>query len=493
MPDLRRIMSQCSFDPFCRVLVEMAHNAAEPLYLVGGAVRDIVMGRQIRDWDFAGTAATQFAEQFAARMNSRPVMLHEDQPTVRVPVRGDPGEPYLLFDFCRLRAETIQQDLAARDFSINAIAYNLRRPELMDPCGGMEDIRSGTIRALGPQNLQADPLRCLRAYRLAAELGFAIHEQTRQWIRLYAAELGGIPGQRIGDELHKLLYPPRVAETLALMDEDGVLAVILPELEEGRDMPQPAFHHLDVRSHILASVSEMERLILDPVGALPASLDELEQYLTRSDVPPMLLMAALLHDIGKPRCFTRDPDRRIRFKGHGDVGAEMARDILSRFAWPAEIRRTVAAFTRHHLRPFMLADPGQDGVIEDERSESFVTMSAIRRLFREVAPHEIGFLLLAIADSRASRGPAVTDRYQVEVELILDDMLRRYLQYMREQARPPLLTGQDLLDAGYQPGPVFSEILRAVEDARADGQISTRQQALDLARDIARRHGITPR
>ncbi len=293
--------------------------------------------------------------------------------------------------------------------------------------------------------------------------------------------------------MHKLFYPPRVAETLDMMDQDGVLAVILPELEEGCDMPQPSLHHLDVRDHILASVAEMEKLIMDPTGALAASHDELEEYLTRCEIPPMLLMAALLHDIGKPRCFTQDEDGRIRFKGHGKVGAQVAREILGRFAWSMEVRRTVASFTHHHLRPLELAGRGQDGIIEQEHSEQFVTMSAIRRLFREVEPHELGLMLLAIADSRAAMGPAATPQYQTEIELILDDMLRRYLDYKKQQAREPLLTGKDLIAAGYEPGAIFGEILRAVEDAHMDGEITTKEQALELARRVAQYHGIAPR
>ncbi len=187
MPDLRRIMRRCSADPFCRMLVQMAQDAAEPLYLVGGALRDMLLGRPVRDWDFAGAGAMEFAAKFADAQASKVIVLHEEQPTARVPLRparslakgGEDDEAYTLFDFCHLRSNSIEEDLAARDFSINAIAYNLAEPELIDPLGGIDDIRSSIIRALGQENLRADPLRCLRAYRLAAELGFTIEERTR--------------------------------------------------------------------------------------------------------------------------------------------------------------------------------------------------------------------------------------------------------------------------------------------------------------------------
>ncbi len=492
---LRTILNSCSSDPFCRTLLQMARDADEPLYLAGGAIRDLLAGREVSDWDFTGTAAMQFAHSFAQANATGAIVLHEDQPTARVAVWDEKSRRHTIFDFCQLRGQSIQDDLAARDFSINAIACNMTEPEIVDPLGGGEDLHNGIIRALGAENLAADPLRCLRAYRLMAELGFTIEPQTRAWIRQCAAGLDDVAGQRIGYELRKLLYPPRVSETLAAMDEDRLLAVVFPELEEGRDMPQPAMHHLNVRDHILESVAQMEALIIDPTGALPASFEQLEEYLTRTDVPPMLLMAALLHDIGKPRCFTRDETGRIRFKGHGEVGAEMARKILRRFAWPKELRRTVAVFVHHHLRPLLLAAMHQDGEVEDEHTESTITMSALRRLFRLVEPHVPGFAALAIADSRAAMGPAVTPQYQTEVELILDDMVRRYFEYQGKQkeARQPLLTGKDLIAAGYEPGPLFSEILEAVQDAHADGEISSTQQALELARRVAQHHGIAPR
>ena len=494
MDILQSIISSCDADPFCRMLLQMAPDAAEPIYLAGGAIRDLLAGREVADWDFTGAGAMQMAHQFAQANATGVISLHEDQPTARVAVWDDNSQCHATFDFCQLRGDTIRDDLAARDFSINAIACNMTALEILDPLEGIEDLRNRIIRTPAAENLAADPLRCLRAYRFMAQLGFTIEPQTRAWIRQYAVGLNDIAGQRIGYELRKLLYPPRVSETMAAMDEDAVLAVILPELEEGRDMPQPAMHHLNVREHILESVAQMEALIIDPTGALPASLNQLENYLTRIDVPPMLLMGALLHDIGKPRCFSRDDTDRIRFKGHGEVGAEMARQILQRFAWPKRMRHTITVFVHHHLRPLLLAAMHQDGEVEDEHTESTITMSALRRLFRLVEGHVLGFAALAIADSRAAMGPAATPRYQTEVEFILDDMVRRYFEYQREQKEPhrPLLTGNDLIAAGYEPGPLFSEILEVVADAHADGDIHTRQEALQVARRVAKNHGFTP-
>ncbi|MFO7947540.1 MAG: HD domain-containing protein [Armatimonadota bacterium] len=484
MDDVRRVLSTLSHNPLCIAVAQLARSLDEPLYIVGGAVRDLLLGHPVADWDFAGPGAMDVAAKFAENNDARVVTLHEDQPTARVPVHvGD--DEYELYDFCELRGDALEDDLRKRDFTINAIAYDLRDPALIDPLGGIQDIRDNLIRAVNHENLQADPLRCLRAYRFHSQIGFEIDPQSRQWIRGVAPRLQDMAGQRIGSELYGLMYPPRVAETLELMDEDGVLAHVLPEIEEGRDMPQPSFHHLNVRDHILETARQMERLILDPTDALPASYRRLEEYLMGDEIPPMLIMAALMHDIGKPRTFSRGEDGRIHFYEHHSQSAQMAQEILTRFAWPTEVRQPVVSFAEQHMRPFDLAGRGQDGEVEDEHTEAFITMSAIRRMFREVAPHELGLVMLALADSRACRGPAVSAQYQLEVELILDDMVYRYYEYRRKQRYQPLLTGQDLIKAGYEPGPIFSEILEAVKDAHISNEIDTKDQALEIARRIA--------
>ncbi|MFP3902771.1 MAG: CCA tRNA nucleotidyltransferase [Armatimonadota bacterium] len=491
MNDVKKVLSTLSHNPLCIEVTELARSLDAPLYIVGGAVRDLLIGYPVKDWDFAGPAAMELAAKFAETNDARVVTLHEDQPTARVPVRvGD--DEYELYDFCELRGDDLEEDLQQRDFTINAIACDLHDPALIDPLGGIEDLRSRLIRAVHRENLQSDPLRCLRAYRFYSQLGFEIEPQTREWIRDLAPELRRVAGQRIGSELYQLMYPPRVAGTLDFMDEDGILAQVLPEIEEGRNMPQPSFHHLPVRAHIIETARQMERLILDPTGALPASYQRLEEYIVGEGIPPMLIMAALMHDIGKPRTFSQGEDGRIHFYEHHSQSAQMAQEILTRFAWPTEVRQPVVSFAEQHMRPFDLAGRGQDGEIEDEDTETFVTMSAIRRMFREVAPHELGLVLLALADSRACRGPAVSPEYQLEVELILDDMVYRYFEYKRKQRYEPLLTGQDLIRAGYEPGPIFSEILEAVKDAHISDEIHTKEQALDIAREIARRHDIEP-
>ncbi len=482
--DIRRIISHRSFDEACRNLLQMAHTSERPLYLVGGAVRDVLLDRPVRDWDIAGENALDFAAEFARTQNARQVIIHEQHPTARVPVRNPRTGTHTLFDFCDLRAKGIRDDLADRDFTLNAIAIDLRTLELIDPLEGAGDIGRRTVRGIGRRNLADDPLRCVRAYRMAAELGFDIDSETREWIRQECAGLGRVASERIGEEMYKLIRPPNVSAMIDAMDADGVLALVLPELEEGRGMEQPPIHHLTVRDHSLEAMRQMEAMLVSPEDALPALHRRLENYLSQPLVAETLLMAALLHDIGKPACY-ETANGQMSFRGHSQIGAHMADEILKRWAWPSESRRIIVSLINAHLKPFQLSDLMQLPTSRDRRVDEIISLAAIRRLFRVVVPHEMGLILVALADSRAARGEGSTESLQVELEFVFDDLLRRYYGWQSEDSYEPILNGIDLIAAGYEAGPMFSVILDQVDDAHLEGYVETKEDALRMAENIA--------
>ena len=460
-------------------------DADEPLYLVGGALRDACLGREPLDLDFAGPGAIEIARRFAAANRAHVVMLHELPPIARVPVYMPGATHAFILDFCGLRAPTIEADLAARDFSINAVALNLHDFALLDPTGGLDDLRAGIVRAAGASAFAADPVRCVRAYRFCAALDFHLEEQTREWLRAAAPGNAHVEGQRVGDELLRLLDARRVGRTIQEMDADGVLSHVLPELEEGRDMDQPGFHHLGVRAHAIEALSAMEAILNSPETLLPCSAAIVADYLRGPRARPLLLMAALLHDVGKPACHTREPEGRVRFTGHPAAGATIAARILQRLAWPARIRDGVVALVAHHMRVFDLAGLAIDGACAPDDIGRTISMGAIRRMFRQVHGHEAGLMLTALADSHASRGPAKRPGYDDALATVCDQMLRGYIEYTTLQAPEPLLTGKDLIAAGFTPGPLFSALLQAVDESRSEGHVSNKQQALELARRLA--------
>jgi poly(A) polymerase len=462
-------------------------EGAQRVWIVGGAVRDALLGRAVSDWDLLCTEPASVASEVARRTAGRLVTLHETPATYRVVL--EPRTPRARFlDFTGFRGATLEEDLAARDLTLNALAAELPDGALLDPHGGLRDLRAGCLRALSAQTLEADPVRCLRAYRFASELGFAIHEQTRSAIRDLAPQLSRAPGERLGPELLKLLRPTRAAETLELMAEDGVLWQLVPELQAAQGVLQGGFHHRDVWGHTLEAVANMERLLASPERALPGHSEAVREYLARPDRAALLLLAALLHDVAKPACLLDDGSGRRRFLGHDREGSHVAGKVAARLALRGELREALKRLVRHHLRPVLLAN---EALPHADRPPAPVTMGALRRLFRDVEPEGVGLLLLALADVQGCQGPAVAPGYHEAVAHALGDMLARYRRWQEETAERPLLSGADLIAAGYEPGRAFGQVLRAVDEARADGLVSTAEEALALAHDMlesSRRH-----
>ncbi|MEN6545505.1 MAG: HD domain-containing protein [Armatimonadia bacterium] len=465
-----------------RVAIEQAAaSLGVPLYVVGGAVRDALLSRRVDDWDLATPAAGPLAQAIAAATGAHLVVLHEDTQTCRLVLHE--GEP-LHYDLVSFRAPDLAADLRARDFSFNALAWDIARNTLIDPASGLSDLQSGTIRALGLANLHGDPLRCLRAYRFYSQFGFEIESQTRDWLGQVSPEFPRVAGERLGQEFLKTLQPGRAAAALRLMDADGVLGQLLPEIEPMRGVEQGGFHHLDVWGHTLEVVASLEDILLAPQDFLPNNTEALAAYLSRRDLPATLLFTALLHDFAKPECRCQDERGWWRFFDHDRVGAHVAHRIARRLRLRREVTETTTRLIRNHLRPLQLANlrlpqPGHE--------PQEITMSALRRLFRETHPDGIGLLLLALADASGCRGPATAGDYHAKLAPVLDEMLTRYLHWRNTQPLRPLLSGQDLIEAGYQPAPWFGQVLAAVEDAHADELVHTKAEALKFAAtEIAR-------
>ncbi len=484
-------------DPLLPQLAHLAAATASRLYLVGGALRDILLGRAPRDLDFALADAADFARHVADRLNGAFVVLHEDFVTARVVLNPHDAGKRRQLDFAQLRGPDILSDLQARDFTVNACAWLLAAPgteslALLDPCGGLEDLASRTIRAVARANLAADGLRCLRAFRLAGELDFTIEPATLSWIRELAPGIKHAAGERVGAELLKLLACSRAAACLRSADDAGLLEQILPEIGPARGVRQGGYHHLDVWRHSLLTVEELEKIISRPAAVLPRAAGAVSDYLSAPGVVAGLKLAALVHDLGKPATRTVDEAGRVWFRGHEQIGADIAATITRRLRLARDIRVLVERLVRLHLRPLHLVRAAlHDSNCRHQPPSDALSMRAVRRLMRLAHPHGVGLVLLACADLYACRGPATSPKYRHDCTLLLDDMLVRYLQWVNEQATEPLLRGRDLIEElGLTPGPHFGIILDEVEDARADGAICNRRQALQLARQLAARLGV---
>jgi len=447
--------------------------AGQPAWLVGGAVRDRLLGRDTMDIDVALTGDPREAAVRVARSaGGTPFELSGAFGAWRV---TGPGGAWHL-DLVRLRDGDIEADLAARDFTINAMAEPLAGGELVDPHAGRADLEARRVRMVSARALEDDPLRTLRAARLAVELVLEVEPETREAVRRHAPGIAGVAPERVFGELKRIVCAEDAVRGLELASELGVAAVVLPELEALRGVDQNVFHHLDVHGHTLAVLGAVAGMQADPsvlgehARAVRALLDEpIADELTRGQA---MRFAALLHDAAKPA--TRDirPDGRVTFIGHDDAGAELARGVLRRLRASERLIDYVAALTRHHLRL---------GFLVHERP---LSRRSIWRYLRATEPYEVDATVFTVADRLATRGRGADEAIAAHVELARE-MLGHALAH-RAGGRPaPLVRGHELAaELGLSPGPRVGELLAALEEARYAGEISTREDAVRLARSL---------
>ncbi len=408
--------------------------------------------------------------------------------------RGAPLDPWT---WPQLRGADLAADLADRDFSINALAASVRAPgEIIDLHGGLDDLRARIIRPVSEASIRNDPLRALRAIRQAAELGFTLAPETEALIRRDGAAIASptVAGERIRDELARLLALPHSAESLVRLDDLGLLTTIFPELEPLRCLPQPPPHHLDVLPHSLKTVDCLEQIlaVLGQDGAPPRkrysagqALEPLGPFAVRlrthfaqmiSETRPRLVtlkLTALLHDTGKAQAYTVDDtpgQGRIRFIGHDQIGAGLVEEALRRLRFSAAEVRLGKAIARHHMRPLLLA--GQESV----------SARAVYRFYRDTEQAGVDVLIHALADHLATYAPGAGDDPWSRLLSLAARMLADYWERSAERVAPPeLLDGHDLLrEFDLQPGPHIGELLEAVREAQVSEQVRTRDEALAL-------------
>ena len=416
-------------------VVETLRRADFQALLAGGCVRDLVLGRVPKDWDVATNAgpeevATLFANTVAvgAQFGISVVMLDEGDYEVARFRRDGPyrnGRRPASIDPADASA-----DAQRRDFTINGLFYDPASDEILDYVDGQQDLDDRVIRAIGDPatRFAEDNLRLLRAVRFAARLGFTIDPETWDALCAQAERIASVSAERIRDELTLLLTEGGAVDGLRLLDQSGLLQAVLPEVAAMRGVPQEAEFH--------------------PEGDVWTHVQLLFEHLDEPSAE--LAWSALLHDIGKPSTMVQA--ERIRFHGHDAVGAEMAAAVCGRLRMSNEARRVICTLVAEHMR------------ISHVRQ---MRPSTLMRLLRE--PHFPELLQLHRADCLASHG-----------KLDLYEFCQEQLAALKkEHLRPPaLLTGSDLIALGFAPGPLFKEILAAVEDAQLEGQLDSYRAAL---------------
>src|SRR5882672_9738713 len=424
-----------------------AARAAAPeaaLVVVGGTVRDALLGRADADVDLAvERGALAVAERIAARLDATAVVLDAERGAARV------AAPGLQLDVSDFRAPTLAADLAARDFTVNALAVDLDRlllagrAPIVDPTGGLADLRARRLRPAGPGVLDDDPLRALRGVRFEATLGLRLTPAAARAVRHAAQGLGHVAPERVRDELLILLALADTARALRRADALGLLAVVVPEVEAMRATAQPAPHRFDVLEHSLRAVAGCDRL-LARLDALAPYGEELAAHVAEplgggAQRGAALKLAALLHDVSKPET-RRRVEGRVRFFEHDVLGARRARVIGERLRLPERVTAVVERVVRHHLRPMHLGHAAA------------ITLRARYRFYRDLREDTRDLLLLVLADAAAVTGasPLATWRRAGVVR----ELFAGWREQREAATRPALLRGEDVMARfSLEPGP----------------------------------------
>lgn len=460
------------------------HELGYKIYLVGGSVRDFLLKRKISDWDFVIFPPEKSSEKLSELPESLELLVRK--------MANDLGASFVLLDeeflhyrivyreisnvnntwqadFAAPRGKNIIQDLSERDFTINAIAYDLfdSKKTLIDPLDGLKDISKKSLNAVCDKALSEDPLRCLRAYRIAAELDFEITANTRLLIKKEAENISSISPERISFELWKLLKSPNAFKYLKYMSDDGLLESIIPEMKDLRRVPVNTHHHLPLFEHTLELVRQYELSV--------------KNYLNiNTEDEALLKMACLLHDIGKPETWEIQKDNKNErnetgekhtFYKHDEVGAEKVKLIGKRLRWSSSEISDIYKLVLYHLRPFQVAATGQ--VPSDK---------AVNRLIRKIEDKFILLIALAWADLLSTRGEKITEKYIMQSEARLRLLCDKYKIFLhKEKTEVRLLRGKALEDlikeAGLAPTKKIRELLEELRELQFSGIITEEEAA----------------
>lgn len=456
-------------------LLEPLREAVGEGWLVGGAVRDRLLGRPTTDFDVALSGKPgEAARSLARALDAHPFKLSDGFGGWRVVGRDHSWQ----IDLLPLMGETIEADLAQRDLTINALAEPLGGGPLIDPSGGIVDLDARRLRMVSAGAFAADPLRTMRLARLAQELRFEPEAETLRAAAASSPALRDVSPERVFLELRLIVRSDRAVEGLALMDVLGATEAVLPELARLRGIEQSKYHHLDVHDHtrgVLAETIAIEREPRAVFGelsdAVRAVLDEpFANDLTRGEA---LRFGALFHDVAKPSTRGVTPEGRVTFMGHDATGAEMAVAALRRLRASERLAEYVAALTRHHLRLGFLVHRMPLG------------RRAIYRYLKACDPVQVDVTVLSVADRLATRGSGSEEAIARHLELARV-LVAEALAWRAQPPRPPVRGDQLARALGVKPGPEIGRLLGELEEAGFAGEITGPDEAIERARELLR-------
>lgn len=462
------------------------------VYLVGGSVRDALLGLPSHDLDFVlEKDSLRAARMVADGLGGAYFTMDAEFQVGRVVLKNERGDRQIM-DFTAMQGESLEDDLRNRDFTVNAIAISLAKMDsLIDPLGGVDDLFRGRLRVCSDASFLSDPVRVLRAVRMSAAYQLAFQPETRALISPAVADLWQVSVERVRDEFLKIMDAPRPDTSLRILDRFEVLEMILPETMPLKGVTQSPPHIYDVWEHSLHAVAEMEHILnlLDRSykhdnevgGDLVSGLvsqrlgryrENISQYVDEELVPDrpfrsLMMVAALFHDITKPAHLDVDEDGKTHFSGHEASGAQVFADRAAEMRLSnAEIRR-VKRMIEGHGFPWQMS-----------KLPLPPTRKAIYQFWNVYGDAGVGICLLSLADTLAVYGHTITPQILGNLLDVIRPLLEAYWENPEQVEPPTLIDGNEIMETfNLMPGPQVGELLSALREAQAVGEVNDRREA----------------
>ncbi len=445
-------------------------------YIVGGTVRDILMGQVPKDIDVVCKKAKELALKIAKNKDAAfvPMEKKPEEPCYRL-VRRD--NPEYLLDIAELRGDTIYEDIDSRDFTINAIALEIKEDgslgDTIDPLNGREDIKKKIIRITNSKAFVNDPLRILRGFRFSSMLNFSIDQETFKEMHEKASLLRNISPERIMSEILLILKNENSTTYFRQMDDGGILDIIFPEILPMKGCPQNKYHHLDVWQHSLLTMQMCEHVLNNLKDFFDDKWDEVQEHLKKDKNLQFLKLASLLHDIGKPLTYSKNPDTgRITFHRHPEKGAEIIQEMTKRLKTSRKDALLLHLLISEHLTILDL--------YSNKRSKT-----QLIKWIKGISDNLISLIILSIADIMSAQGPQSSELRRTDYIRWASRLVHDYLNDLKPQLESKsLITGDDLLSMGVPKGPLMGRLLSEVRLLQDIGKIRSRDEAIDLAKRL---------
>lgn len=451
------------------ILSAIRENFPEEIFLVGGAVRDLLFGTVPADKDIlvAGVDVEAFSKRLAEFFDATFIELDSENEIYRVVLK----DKINYIDITKPLFGSVEEDLKHRDLTINSIAVNLKTFEIIDTTGGAADFSAKLLRCYNETAITDDPLRLLRFFRFQSIYGFEIEAQTRFWVEKYKDLIKNPAVERINYEILKLFGGKYAHKALISMDETGLLELLFPFVVEYKKVPPNTHHHLDLFHHLVETVRQIQLIYENSAIAVKNHLETAD--FGASSRLSHLKFAGFLHDIGKFSTWTIDEDGRHRFIKHDDVGSKLAKEFLTKSKFSKKQINYLCNMIKYHIYP--------SGVV----SASEVNDKVMMRFVRKMGDDAIDIITLAKADRLSARGEAVTEAMVEDNLARLDNLQNFYLAQKDKIVLPKLLTGDEIMAILNLPaGPKLGEIIKQLTEAQMNGDVNTKEEAVNFVKTL---------